>query len=168
MIYKLDEYLKNYENDENSSVSNNWYNFAFEDAIKIIDKFQEEDWIELEKMISNRSVKWKRRLAYCLNKANDDKQLKILLIMSNTDDNYLFREIISNLFKSNIEKIYNIDEILKNISKLLPASNSIELIIYSNFIKHVKEYNKTKMLNGGDKAIYNNNLKNNSAIKGYK
>lgn len=63
MFSEFNEYLKAFEM-ENYAV-NYWYNEGFSIAQEMLEKFSEEEWIELKNSLLSKSIGWKRRLAYC-------------------------------------------------------------------------------------------------------
>jgi len=88
MFNEFNNYIKEFEKDD--FASDYWYDEGFLIAEGMLQKFQEDDWNMMLMELPNATIGWKRRLAYCLNDANNKKHLEILLILIDTDDKDLF------------------------------------------------------------------------------
>lgn len=56
-----------------------WYDEGVFIAQELIQDFEKEDWMVLFANLTDKSIGWKRRLAYCLHDGSDSNQLEILL-----------------------------------------------------------------------------------------
>ncbi len=79
-----------------------WYDVGVDEAISLIKKFIEEDWLLLEKNIINKSLEWQKKVIYCFEQQDNPKELTIILSLIDTNDTELFEMCIDSLrFKIN-------------------------------------------------------------------
>ena len=135
MIEELDELMKFYDND-NSVISNYWYDEGIEEANEILQKFTDDEWNRLILSLPSRSVIWKKRFVYCLTDTNNMNHLKALLSIIKTDNEELFCIAISFLNQFDLKDIPEKEEILNRINELLPITNSkISEMVYNTFLE---------------------------------
>lgn len=56
-----------------------WYDEGVDIAENMLCEFEENDWKMLLEVVSERTVEWKKRLAYCMHDKSDFNQLRVLL-----------------------------------------------------------------------------------------
>ena len=76
MFEELDRYIKEFEMED--FAVDYWYDEGATIAEDMLHKFKNHDWESLLHMLPNRTIGWKRRLAYCLHDSSDLKQLETL------------------------------------------------------------------------------------------
>ena len=55
-----------------------WYDEGVDIAENMLCEFKENDWKVLLEVVSERTVEWQKRLAYCMHDKSDLNQLKVL------------------------------------------------------------------------------------------
>ena len=128
MYEELDDYIQEYEFDS-VNVDNYWDEVAYKEACETLLQFKDDDWKQLFDNLDNKSNVWKQRIVSSVSSTLDDNQLKLLLILSNTEDVKLFFYVIEALRFFDKEKIINYDELCAKIDRLWP-----ELSIYGESI----------------------------------
>ena len=147
MVEQFDNYIKQYEYDDEST-NNNWFDYAFEYGTQLLNEFSQDDWDELKKELPSKSIIWQRRFVYCMVNSIGDNQLDILLSLTDTNDIYLFEIIIGILGSYDIEKIYNLDSVIRRIQYFYLKADIITEKVFLVFLKNVREYEKSKYLMG--------------------
>lgn len=137
MFNKLDEYIREFENED--FAMDYWYDEGVFIAQELIQDFEKEDWIVLLSNLTDKSIGWKRRLAYCLHDESDLNQLDILLKLIDTDDSELFELAVDSLRgftgKESKKIIQNNPQILLKIKKLMPNVGTTTKKIFEEFLK---------------------------------
>ena len=133
MYKELDLFLNDFDTDSDGLL-NYWYDLAFEDAIDILDKFDDEDWEELFKNLDEKSINWKLRLVYCLEDKDNQNEVKVIKKFLESENDDLFIKTVdivrvyfdSSLVLDNKEYVERIDKILPQLSELT-ADNIISM-----------------------------------------
>ena len=66
-----------------------WYDDGYLIARDIMTEFLEEDWKQLYGLIEDKSVEWKKKLAYSIDNQLIEEELKVLFCLLDTDDEEL-------------------------------------------------------------------------------
>lgn len=135
MFEELDGYINEFEMKDYAV--DYWYDEGAFIAQDIIQKFEYEDWDILVKELPQKTVAWKRRLAYCLHNPNDLKQLEVLLILIDTDDNELFEISVDSLreFKKDQDILLLNAQIIQKIQELMPKVGEPIKRIFKKFLE---------------------------------
>lgn len=123
MFSEVDEYLKEFEMQDYAL--DYWYDEGFSIAQDMLLRFSEEDWNQLKEQLEERSLGWRRRLAYCLHDSENLNEIIILSHLIETDDEELFEIAVDSLRCHNAKIIVNLKSIKKEIlDKIVDRSNS--------------------------------------------
>lgn len=135
MFEELDRYIKEFETED--FAVDYWYDEGFIIAEDMIEKFEESDWDALFIELPNRTIGWKRRLAYCLNDFDNLRQLELLLILADSDDDELFEISVDALrvFKNKQIMIQKSSQIKQKIEMLMPKAGIVTRKIFQEFLK---------------------------------
>lgn len=142
MFYnKLDEYLKEFEADE--EVNDFWYDIGTVTATNIITEFSKEDWDEVLLNLPKKSLGWKKRFAYCLDNSDSAEEFMLLVLMMDTDDEELF-EICSDSIRefvniNNIQVLFSNAAIIDKIKAMIPRCTNLSLLVLSNLISSINK-----------------------------
>lgn len=133
MYEKLANYIMEFEAEDFGG--DYWYDEGILIAEDMLQKFENSDWESLLQELPQKSVGWKCRLAYCLHDPESMKQLEVLLMLLETDDETLFEISLDSLrsFKDNQKVIQKRDEIVKKINVLLPKAGTVTKKIFFDF-----------------------------------
>ena len=82
MFYDELNYSINSGASDNIYILNRWQEFLCEEASYSLENFSEDDWKKLYQELPKKSIIWLRRLAECLNKFEDENQLKLFSYLS--------------------------------------------------------------------------------------
>ena len=135
MFEELDEFLQDFATDKISS--DYWYNSACEDAMEMVEQFNEEDWMELFSHINERSDLWKERLVWCLDNENDPHQIKLLAELIHTDNDKLFLSVADTMRSFDVRFLNGDEQVLKRIDDLIPKVDNMESLLLLDFRKKV-------------------------------
>ena len=106
----------------------------------MLEKFLPEDWDRLRQIIKNKPDEWKKRVIYCFDGENTEKQIEIVFDLMDTEDKELFEGCIDTLRclinEDNRDKIKNMPQI-ECVHKYLPKENGIMKMIYLDFFKKI-------------------------------
>ena len=122
--------------DEKSSWSY-WTDEACDRACEIMAEFTDRDWIEMKEKISAQPMVFKRKVTDCLGQANHPAALDILLMLVDTDDMQLFRDVVGALceyFPDYREKIAAHKEIETKINSIYDECSNVSKYTYSSFL----------------------------------
>lgn len=119
MFEKLDRYINEFEAED--FPVDYWYDEGFLIVEDMLQSFENDDWEYLFQKLPKKTIGWKRRLAYCLHDSNDLKQLEVLLMLIDTDDDELFEISVDSLrsFKDNLAIIQNDNQKIQKIETLM-------------------------------------------------
>lgn len=92
-----------------------WYDEGADIAEKILYTFKDDDWKVLLQTIPERTIEWRKRLAYCMHDKNNLNQLKVLLKLVETDDRELFEIVVDSLRGFTGEESLNLIQKMKKI-----------------------------------------------------
>ena len=134
MFEKLNEFINYYAVDD-SYVESGWYEDAFEDAIEILDSFNDDDWKKLLDVLPTKSDLWKQRLAYCMYDSKSSNHLKALLSLVDTDNEDLLKIVIGCLNRFDLESNEHKEEIINKIEQFMPSTSRISQDIFTKFIE---------------------------------
>lgn len=127
--------------DEDSS-PDFWYDIASEDARKLLLTFSENDWMEMIKELDSQPLEFKKKLAYCLDNTENNYQLKILLLLANTQDNELLEICVDSLrsfMDNNRNLILQNKQLIDSIKQILPDVGVVTKNIYENFLSKLEQ-----------------------------
>lgn len=103
-------------------------------------EFEENDWKMLLGVVSERTIEWQKRLAYCIHDKSDLNQLKVLLNLVETDDSELFEIVVDSLRDFTSEEILNLiqtdSRIVSKIEELMPKIGDATKRIFEEFLKN--------------------------------
>lgn len=74
-----------------------WYDDGCVIATEILEDFAPEDWDLLIREASGKPLDWQKKLAYCLDSAQNTKELEVLLSLIAVDDKELIEICIDTL-----------------------------------------------------------------------
>lgn len=143
MFSELDEYLKGFDQCENNL--DYWYDEGFIIAQDMLSKFSEDDWTQIEGQLKERSLSWKKRLAYCLDDKENTKEIALLTHLLETKDKELFEIAVDSLRCHTIEKIKSTNSIHKHILNRIinrsqcADSSDVEKKIMKDFLLKMDE-----------------------------
>lgn len=144
MLYKLDEYLKDFEMDDYAL--DYWYDEGFSIAQDMLAQFKEIDWEMLKIQMKYRDLGWKKRLVYCLNEYDSLHEIEILYELMETEDEELFESIVDSLRCHNFKKMQDFNVIRKEyfekIVSKLNTSDTVEKKIMSDFLSKLENESK--------------------------
>lgn len=132
MFEQLDELIKGYED---INLTEFWYDTGVEEAMEIIDEFDESDWDSLMESLPSKSVLWKQRLVRCIPAKDEEHNLKVLNELVKTDDLGLFDDAIHLLNRYDLESIENVDDIYRKIDEFMPQANNLQAAAFEKFLK---------------------------------
>ena len=134
-IFKnFDTYIKDFETED--FAADYWYDEGVFIAENMLQQFGNNDWEELIQVLPERTIGWKRRLAYCLDDSENLKQLETLLLLTDTDDNELFEIAVDSLrsFKDSQAVLENSNDIIKKIEALMPEAGIVIRKVFLGFL----------------------------------
>lgn len=137
MFDKFDSYILEFIKDDFSV--DYWYDEGASIAENMLSEFKTNDWELLFKAVPERTIEWKKRLAYCLHDGDDINQLKILLELIETEDSELFELVVDSLrsFKKNgnLNWIQTNSQIISRIDELTPKAGVVTNRVFEDFLK---------------------------------
>lgn len=106
----------------------------------MFDEFEENDWKVLLEVVSERTVEWQKRLAYCMHDKSDLNQLKVLLKLVEIDDSELFEIVVDSLRGFTSEESLNLIQpdlcIVSKIEELMPEAGDATKRVLEEFLKN--------------------------------
>ena len=137
MFEEFDEYVFEFAGED--FAVDYWYDEGFDIAENMLCEFQESDWEMLLGALSERTVEWQKRAAYCMNDPSNPNQLKVLLILAETDDPELFEIVVDSLRAFTSEECLNLiqadSQIITKIEKLMPKAGNVTKRIFEEFLR---------------------------------
>ena len=134
MYREFDEYITEFLSDD--FCLDFWYDVAVVKASKMLEGFNQRDWDVLFQELKNKSLQWKKRVAYCIEYSENG--LKALLRIAETEDDELLQiciDSIRTMITSNNKEIILSNEILmKHINRLKSSSSDITKKVYQDII----------------------------------
>ncbi|KEQ23187.1 hypothetical protein [Paenibacillus tyrfis] len=139
MYDKFNQYITEFS-DENSK-NDFWYDVGAIRATEILSKFTQQDWEVLLNEISNKTVEWKRNLAYCLDDANNIYELRALLLLIDTDDEELI-EVCADSLRSfinaeNKQLILSNKSLIENIRIKMNCCGNATRAVFADFLQRL-------------------------------
>ncbi len=117
-----------------------WYDEGVDVAENMLCEFAENDWKMLLEAVSERTVEWQKRLAYCMHDKNDLNQLKVLLNLAEIDDSELFEIVVDSLrnftSKESLNLIQMDSRIVSKIEELMPKAGDATKRVFEDFLKN--------------------------------
>lgn len=139
MFDRFDKYLSGFESDDYAM--DYWYDEGVEYAQKMLNHFNDRDWMALREACPSRTIGWKKRLAYCLHDGSSIVQFQLLLLLSETYDIELFELVVDSLreFRNGnfIELLRVTPNLVNRIEELLPNASFPIRKVFEEFIKLV-------------------------------
>ena len=134
MFEEFDRYIKEFETED--FAVDYWYDEGVFIAENMLQKFGNNDWESLIQVLPERTIGWKRRLAYCLDDSENLKQLETLLLLTDTDDNELFEIAVDSLrsFKDSQAVLENSNGIINKIEALMPKAGIAARKVFLDFL----------------------------------
>ncbi|NUE67582.1 hypothetical protein [Snodgrassella sp. ESL0253] len=77
--------------------SDYWYDCAILEAIEILKRFNDNDWLFLLKQLKDKPIFWQKRLIECLGGLHSPYELEVILEIINTTDEDLFISCVDSL-----------------------------------------------------------------------
>lgn len=111
-----------------------WNDIGYENTVKILEEFTDEDWDQLLSELPSKSTIWKRRLCDCL-WIPDHRCVKALLCLSDTPDEEFFGLVIVNLL--DLKEFINPEDmkpICKITRKWIQSTGKADAV-YCEFLK---------------------------------
>lgn len=142
MLYEeFDEYIFGFATEDYDI--DYWYDEGTDIAENMLIGFDDNDWKMLLKSIPERTVNWKKRIAYCMHDGNNLNQLMVLLRLVDTDDDELFEISVDSLrgftSKECLKLIQNDTEIIFKIKELYPNVGEPAKRVFEEFLKKLRE-----------------------------
>lgn len=117
-----------------------WYDEGVDIAENMLSEFEENDWKMLLEVVSERTVEWQKRLAYCMHDKSDLNQLRVLLNLVETDDSELFEIVVDSLRDFTSEESRNLIQtdlrIISKIEELMPKAGDAAKRVFEEFLKN--------------------------------
>ena len=117
-----------------------WYDEGVGIAENMLCEFEKNDWKMLLEVVSERTVEWQKRLAYCMHDKSDLNQLKVLLNLVETDDSELFEIVVDSLRGFTGEESLNLiqtdSRIVSKIEELMPKVGDATKKVFEEFLKN--------------------------------
>lgn len=136
MYKRFIEFMKDFLDEDSSP--DFWYDIASEDARKLLLMFSESDWLEMINELDFQPLEFKKKLAYCLDNTESIHQLKILLLLANTQDKELLEicvDSLRNFMGNNRDLILQNKPLIDNIKEILPNVGVATRKVYEDFIE---------------------------------
>lgn len=131
----FDEFISNFSVKD---ITDFWYDDSLFIAQEFLEKFTDDDWDLLIKVIDDKPIFWKYRLAELLGNNNNFKEFEVLMKLVNTNDEQLFEISIDALrfFKNEEFKdiLKNNFEIFNKIKNLYFKSDTVRKKIFDDFL----------------------------------
>lgn len=142
MYKRFIEYMKDFLDEDSSP--DFWYDIASEDARKLLLLFTDSDWLVLIKELNFQPLEFKKKLAYCLDNVENPHQLRVLLLLTNTEDKELLEICIDSLrgFMNNNNTIKLISQnkvFIDNIKQVLPDVSIVTKKVYEDFLSKLEQ-----------------------------
>lgn len=138
MFNEFDKYISEFA-EENFAV-NYWYDEGVDMAEKMLCEFKEDDWKILLEKVSERTIEWQKRLAYCMHDKNNLNQLKVLLNLIETDDSELFEIVVDSLrsftSKESLNLIQVDSRIISKIEELMCKAGDATRRVFEEFLNN--------------------------------
>ncbi|MBY0595212.1 hypothetical protein [Bacillus bingmayongensis] len=119
-----------------------WYDEGCLIAQEMLLEFSSHDWEELLNMAVTKPLEWQRKLAYLLDNECSMNELKVLLIMLDTDDKELFEICVDTLrsFSSSESKqlILENPSIIQRVNDLIPQAGVATRKILEDFLSKIQ------------------------------
>ena len=117
-----------------------WYDEGVDIAENILCEFRENDWKILLEEVSERTIEWQKRVAYCMHDKSNLNQLKVLLNLAETDDTELFEIVVDSLRDFTSEESLNLiqadSRIVSKIEELMPKVGDATKRVFKEFLKN--------------------------------
>lgn len=149
MFHRFDRYISAFASED--FAVDYWYDEGVDIAENMLYEFEENDWEILSEVVFERTIEWKKRLAYCMHDKNDLNQLRVLLDLVDTDDNELLEIVVDSLRGFTSEKslklIQSNSKIVSKIEELMPKVGDVTKRIFEAFLDNnrmFKERNRSE------------------------
>lgn len=120
--------------------SEQWFDMYYEDGCNLLDKFDEEDWMELKEELQNKSNPWKECMVFCFGDNNNQHEIDILNELSNTEDEQLFIAVADKIrLCFDYDKIENIEAIKKRVSEIKDHMGVPTQMVLNSFLEKSKK-----------------------------
>lgn len=117
-----------------------WYDEGVDIAENMLCEFRENDWKILLGVVSERTIEWQKRVAYCMHDKSNLYQLKVLLNLAETDDAELFEIVVDSLRDFTSEESLNLiqadSRIVSKIEELMPKVGDATRKVFKEFLKN--------------------------------
>ena len=117
-----------------------WYDEGVDIAENMLCEFRENDWKILLEAVSERTIEWQKRVAYCMHDKSNLNQLKVLLNLAETDDTELFEIVVDSLRDFTSEESLNLiqadSRIVSKIEELMPKVGDATKRVFKEFLKN--------------------------------
>lgn len=144
MFDEFDKYISAFAMEDYSV--DYWYDEGAGIAENMLDKFDNNDWKTLLRSMPERTVEWKKRLAYCMNNGSDLNQLTVLLKLADTDNDELFEIVVDSLRVFTGEECLNLiqndSQIIYKIKELYPKVGDVTKRVFEAFLNKMIELSK--------------------------
>lgn len=121
-----------------------WYDEGVDIAENMLCEFRENDWKILLEAVSERTIEWQKRVAYCMHDKSNLNQLKVLLNLAETDDTELFEIVVDSLRDFTSEESLNLiqadSRIVSKIEELMPKVGDATKRVFKEFLKNKKDF----------------------------
>ncbi len=136
MYDKLNYNIENYEFDDIESMYA-WENAISEASSEILQSFEKDDWKKLYEELPKKSTIWKKRFYDCLpDIAEDENEIKALLLLTETDDAELFALSLAKLENYDFSDVENIDKLYEKAEAFLPKiEDEYQKYIINSFLE---------------------------------
>lgn len=112
-----------------------WYDEGCFEVMHLISRFTSEDWGKIYIVMSSKTDVWKDMLAYCMYNSSNKNHLKVLLQLSKTNNERLFRDVVASLVKFDLREIEEREELMNRIEQLISSSDPIAKVIFMRFLE---------------------------------
>lgn len=117
--------------------SDYWYDCAILEAIEILKRFNNDDWLFLLKNLKDKPIFWQKRLIECLGDLLNSYELEVILEIINTTDEDLFITCVDSLRFLDLSALDDEkkEQLLSKSERVLETASSSERYILDEVIK---------------------------------
>lgn len=145
MFDEFDNYISEFATED--FAVDYWYDEGVNIAENMLHEFDDNDWKTLSRSIPDKTVEWKKRLAYCLHDESNLNQLTVLLRLVDTDNSELFEIAVDSLrgftSKECLDLIQNDSQIIFKIKELSSKVGDATKRVFEDYLWRMNSRNTT-------------------------